>query len=151
MIMNTLATVGLNQNAQFGDLTCELPEYISIILIPTMSLAFLTAAGFAGAAILYNLGSAPFVHNQYTIPSFQIPTTIQNGTIFTNTTALKSDPGCVSVNVCDMCLRDSLLLIICVGRHGATHRRFRVDKYGFLQWLCHFVCCGQERDDFVWN
>ncbi|KAL0957578.1 hypothetical protein HGRIS_001362 [Hohenbuehelia grisea] len=78
MTVNNLRTLGLNQNEEFFNLT-----------------TFVTAAGFASASVLYNLGEPPFVHQPYTIAPFGIPrNVIANGTIFANTTALKSDSGC---------------------------------------------------------
>ncbi|TFK67568.1 hypothetical protein BDN72DRAFT_90461 [Pluteus cervinus] len=83
VIMNSLAAVGLNQNLQFTDLT-----------------SFLTAAGFAAASVLYRLDTPPFILGQYTVAPFELPQNIaENGTIFANTTALKSDAGCTAISV----------------------------------------------------
>lgn len=82
--VNNLAAIGLNQDTQFNDLT-----------------SFLTAAGYAGASVLYSLPEAPFVHGQYTVAPFELPTNIEvNSTVLTaNTTAVKSDAGCIPVQV----------------------------------------------------
>ncbi|KAJ6629223.1 hypothetical protein B0H10DRAFT_1988625 [Mycena sp. CBHHK59/15] len=81
--LNTISTVGLNQDPEFNDLTI-----------------FLTAAGYASASVGYNLQQPPFVLGQYTITPFQMPTSLAtNGTVFANTTAVKSDTGCVSTPV----------------------------------------------------
>lgn len=64
-----------------------------------MDSAFLSASGFAGAAVLYNLGDTPFVWGAYTIAPFEMPFGVNNGTVFANTTAIKSDTGCVAVPV----------------------------------------------------
>ncbi|PBK94756.1 hypothetical protein ARMGADRAFT_1164356 [Armillaria gallica] len=82
--VNTLAAIGLNQNEDFDDLT-----------------SFLTAAGFASASVLYNLGNPPFVFGAYTVAPFQLPNNVPvNSTmIYANTTALRSDPGCQAVSV----------------------------------------------------
>ncbi|GLB39261.1 hypothetical protein LshimejAT787_0604230 [Lyophyllum shimeji] len=77
--LNNLAAIGLNQGGQFNDLT-----------------AFVTAAGYASASVLYRLGDPPFIHGPYTVAPFQLPTNlVANGTVFANTTAIKTDPGCV--------------------------------------------------------
>ncbi|KII91113.1 hypothetical protein PLICRDRAFT_155954 [Plicaturopsis crispa FD-325 SS-3] len=76
--VNNLQLIGLNQNAQFQDLT-----------------AFLSAAGYASASVLYDIGDPDFIHDTYTIGEFQLPTDVAtNGTVFANTTAVKSEPGC---------------------------------------------------------
>ncbi|KAK0211432.1 hypothetical protein IW262DRAFT_1467913 [Armillaria fumosa] len=82
--VNTLAAIGLNQNENFNDLT-----------------SFLTAAGFASASVLYNLGSPPFVFGAYTVAPFQLPSNVPvNSTmVYANTTAVRSDPGCQAVAV----------------------------------------------------
>ncbi|KAH0581767.1 hypothetical protein J132_10903 [Termitomyces sp. J132] len=78
-----LGAIGLNQSAQFQDLT-----------------AFLTAAGFASASVLYSLPDPPFIHGQYTIAPFELPRDLaSNGTVIANTTAVKSDSGCRPVQV----------------------------------------------------
>ncbi|KDQ22240.1 hypothetical protein PLEOSDRAFT_1086950 [Pleurotus ostreatus PC15] len=81
--VNNLALLGLNQNDEFGNLT-----------------TFVTAAGFAAASILYNLPEPPFVHGAYTIAPFEIPrNSIGNGTVVTNTTAVKSESGCRPIQI----------------------------------------------------
>ncbi|KAF8067656.1 hypothetical protein FPV67DRAFT_1581278 [Lyophyllum atratum] len=81
--LNNLAAIGLNQDLQFNDLT-----------------AFVTAAGYASASVLYHLGDPPFINGQYTVAPFQLPTdSVSNGTVFANTTAIKSDSGCIPANV----------------------------------------------------
>ncbi|TFK41506.1 hypothetical protein BDQ12DRAFT_570247, partial [Crucibulum laeve] len=81
--MNSLAAIGLNQNAQFSDLT-----------------SFLTAAGYASASVLYNLDSPPFINGPYTVAPFELPLDVaRNGTVFANTTAVKSETGCQPVPV----------------------------------------------------
>ncbi|KAG5353078.1 hypothetical protein C0989_010701 [Termitomyces sp. Mn162] len=78
-----LGAIGLNQSAQFQDLT-----------------AFVTAAGFASASVLYSLPDPPFIHGQYTIAPFELPRDLaSNGTVIANTTAVKSDSGCRPVQV----------------------------------------------------
>jgi hypothetical protein len=73
-----MAILGLNQSPEFQDVT-----------------TFLSASGYASSSVLYNLGDPPFIHSVYTIGEFQIPTTSgNNGTVFANTTAVKTDPNC---------------------------------------------------------
>lgn len=50
-----------------------------------MTLAFLSAAGFASSSILYNLGDPPFLHDIYAVAPFQVTLLIIN---------LKSSPHC---------------------------------------------------------
>ncbi|EPQ53464.1 hypothetical protein GLOTRDRAFT_78464 [Gloeophyllum trabeum ATCC 11539] len=77
-ILNNTAVLALNQDDQFWDVT-----------------SFLTAAGYSSASVLYSLGDPHFVHNGYTVAPFQLPTYLAtNGTVYTNTTAVLSDPGC---------------------------------------------------------
>ncbi|KAG5220189.1 Non-specific serine/threonine protein [Salix suchowensis] len=101
--VNNLALLGLNQNDEFGNLTseCTASRISPFIAKPTnvkhllLFIAFVTAAGFAAASILYNLPEPPFVHGAYTIAPFEIPrNSIGNGTVVTNTTAVKSESGC---------------------------------------------------------
>ncbi|KAJ7499154.1 hypothetical protein FB451DRAFT_1204485 [Mycena latifolia] len=81
--LNTLSTVGLNQDKEFQDLTI-----------------FLTASGYASASVSYNLQRPPFVWNTYTVTPFEIPTDLAtNGTVLANTTAIRSDTNCVSTPV----------------------------------------------------
>ncbi|KAF5390631.1 hypothetical protein D9757_002631 [Collybiopsis confluens] len=79
MTVHNLAHIGLNQGTNFQDLT-----------------SFLAAAGFASANVQYGLDNPPFISGPYTVAPFELPTNIPiNGTtLFVNTTALKSDPGC---------------------------------------------------------
>ncbi|KXN84108.1 hypothetical protein AN958_00433 [Leucoagaricus sp. SymC.cos] len=75
--------VGLNQNDQFSDLT-----------------SFLTASGYAGASILYNLGDPPFIHQGYTVGAFDLPSFVaNNGSVIANTTAVKSMPNCQPASI----------------------------------------------------
>ncbi|KAI0790335.1 hypothetical protein C8Q75DRAFT_110838 [Abortiporus biennis] len=76
-IVQSLAALGLNQNQNFQDLT-----------------SFLTAAGYASANALYNIGDPAFIHQGYTIAQFELPAGITNGTVDVNTTAVLSTPGC---------------------------------------------------------
>jgi len=77
------AALGLNQGLQFNDLT-----------------AFMTSAGFAGASVMYDLPPPAFVRPPYTVAPFELPTFVtKNGTVFANTTAIKSESGCVRVEV----------------------------------------------------
>ncbi|KAF9459137.1 hypothetical protein BDZ94DRAFT_1060738 [Collybia nuda] len=81
--LKSLQAIGLNQNLQFDDLS-----------------SFLAAAGYASAAVLYNLADPPFVNGPYTVAQFQLPTDLaSNGTVFANTTAIKSETGCQPVPV----------------------------------------------------
>ncbi|KAJ7117388.1 hypothetical protein C8R43DRAFT_1137680 [Mycena crocata] len=81
--LNTISTVALNQDPEFNDLTI-----------------FLTASGYASASVGYNLQQPPFVWDQYTVTPFELPTDIaKNGTVITNTTAIRSDTNCVSAPV----------------------------------------------------
>lgn len=83
VVVKNMAALGLNQNTQFNDLS-----------------SFLAAAGYAGATIMYGLGRPAFSNGPYTIAPFELPTAIaQNGTVFANTTAIKTDPGCQAVSV----------------------------------------------------
>jgi len=76
--VTNLGLVGLNQDANFQDLT-----------------SFLSAAGYASSSVLYNLGDPPFLHDVYTVAPFKIPTDVaSNGTVSANTTAVKTDPNC---------------------------------------------------------
>jgi len=76
--VSNLGAVGLNQDANFQDLT-----------------SFLSAAGFASSSVLYHLGDPPFLHDVYTVAPFQIPRNVaSNGTVFANTTAVKTEPNC---------------------------------------------------------
>jgi hypothetical protein len=76
--VSNLGVIGLNQDANFQDLT-----------------SFLSAAGFASSSVLYDLGDPPFLHDVYTVAPFKIPTDVaSNGTVFANTTAVKTEPNC---------------------------------------------------------
>ncbi|TFK47572.1 hypothetical protein OE88DRAFT_1665776 [Heliocybe sulcata] len=76
--LNNTAALGLNLDDQFWDVT-----------------SFLTAAGYASASVLYNLGDPMFIQDGYTVAPFELPTYIAtNGTVYANTTAILSDPGC---------------------------------------------------------
>ncbi|KAG6809944.1 hypothetical protein H0H92_013993 [Tricholoma furcatifolium] len=103
--LNNLGAIGLNQDPDFQDLT-----------------SFVTAAGFSSAAVLYSLSDPPFIHNQYTIAPFQLPTDIaSNGTVIANTTAVKSDSGCLSANVNMTQLTDGS------GMENTTENLFGID------------------------
>ncbi|KAG6888940.1 hypothetical protein C0995_004795 [Termitomyces sp. Mi166 len=83
LTLNNLGAIGLNQDPQFRDLT-----------------SFMTAAGFASASVLYSLPNPPFTHDQYTIAPFELPIdVVSNGTVIANTTAVKSESGCLPVQV----------------------------------------------------
>jgi hypothetical protein len=41
--------------------------------------AFLTAAGYASASVLYNLDDPPFIHDDYTIGQFEVRGCIASG------------------------------------------------------------------------
>lgn len=123
--VRNLAAVGLNQDADFQDLTCRLflwPMNNWMINLELMYLAFLSAAGYASSSVLYNLGDQPFMHDVYTIAPFQvcvrfqffcrymlmmlqIPTDVAtNGTVLANTTGVKSDANCnLATTVCAVC------------------------------------------------
>ncbi|KAJ7086657.1 hypothetical protein C8R44DRAFT_650649 [Mycena epipterygia] len=65
-----------------------------------MDCFFLTASGYASASQGYTLQQPPFILGAYTVAPFQIPTNIAtNGTVFANTTAIRSDTNCVSTPV----------------------------------------------------
>jgi len=79
-IVNNLAKVGLNKNAQFTDLT-----------------DFVTAAGYASSAILYNLTDPRFIFNGWTVGPFDMPSFIgRNGSFSVAVPAILSNPGCVA-------------------------------------------------------
>jgi hypothetical protein len=88
--LNTISTVGLNQDLSFTDLT-----------------TFLTAAGYASASVGYtstsvgyNLLQPPFVSDTYTVAPFEIPTNLAaNGTVIANTTAVQSNTNCATAQV----------------------------------------------------
>ncbi|THU96519.1 hypothetical protein K435DRAFT_797270 [Dendrothele bispora CBS 962.96] len=91
MDLTQLMQVGLNQGQDFGDLS-----------------AFLTAAGFASASVMYtNLPPPRFISVPYTVAPFQLPSTDTaqggieaNGTVlFANSTAIKSIAGCEPLDV----------------------------------------------------
>ena len=71
--VTNLGLLGLNQDANFQDLTCK-PFFLSIgqtfILISYP--AFLSAAGYASSSVLYNLGDPPFLHDVYTVAPFKV-------------------------------------------------------------------------------
>lgn len=73
--MANLATIGLNQNSQFADLTCESPHSFNINTAPDPSRvfqAFLSGAGYAGASVLYDLPAPPFIQVPYTVAPFEV-------------------------------------------------------------------------------
>ncbi|KAF9476818.1 hypothetical protein BDN70DRAFT_862706 [Pholiota conissans] len=81
--MTNLASIGLNQNSQFNDLT-----------------SFLAGAGYASSSVLYNFPPPSFIQVPYTIAPFQLPIALTtNGTAFANTTALKTSTGCQTATV----------------------------------------------------
>ncbi|KAJ7179346.1 hypothetical protein C8R46DRAFT_987043 [Mycena filopes] len=81
--LSTIATISLNQDPEFQDLTI-----------------FLTASGYASASVGYNLQSPPFVWESYTVTPFDIPTDLAtNGTVLANTTAVRSDTNCAPATV----------------------------------------------------
>ncbi|KAL1744270.1 hypothetical protein HDZ31DRAFT_17262, partial [Schizophyllum fasciatum] len=61
--------------------------------------AFLTAAGFASATVLYDLKAPPFILEGYTIAPFELPTYPPNSTVTANTTAMKTSTNCRAVDV----------------------------------------------------
>jgi len=73
--MQNIGALGLNQNLQFNDLSCKhtfnirilrpLPDHIT-------SSAFMTAAGFAGASVMYDLPPPAFVRPPYTVAPFLV-------------------------------------------------------------------------------
>jgi hypothetical protein len=75
MDVNNLATIGLNQDDQFQDLTRANLHLISSCraLMFYSSIVFVTAAGFASASALYKLDDPPFVFDEYTVAPFQVP------------------------------------------------------------------------------
>ncbi|KAJ7774308.1 hypothetical protein DFH07DRAFT_912857 [Mycena maculata] len=81
--LNTISTVGLNQNPEFQDLTI-----------------FLTASGYASASVSYDLVQPPFIWESYTVTPFEIPTDLAtNGTVVANTTAIQSNTNCIATPV----------------------------------------------------
>ncbi|KAH8097012.1 hypothetical protein BXZ70DRAFT_895244 [Cristinia sonorae] len=60
--------------------------------------AFLTAAGYASANVLYNIGDPRFTHQGWVIGEFEVPN-ISNGTVYLNTTAVLTEPRCVSMTL----------------------------------------------------
>ncbi|KAF9521556.1 hypothetical protein CPB83DRAFT_865412 [Crepidotus variabilis] len=83
MTVQNLKALGLNQNIQFNDLTY-----------------FMAGAGYSGASLLYTLPQPPFTKSPYTVAPFQLPTSVTtNGTALANTTAIKTETGCVTVPV----------------------------------------------------
>lgn len=70
--MNT-GVLSLNNDQNFQDLTCmRLTLRVLVRLAEFLLLAFLTAAGYASADVLYNINDPPFVHNGYTIASLVV-------------------------------------------------------------------------------
>ncbi|KAF8986696.1 hypothetical protein BDQ17DRAFT_1436120 [Cyathus striatus] len=64
--------------------------------------SYLTASGYAGASTLYGIGPPPFVNQSYAIAQFDLPairSSVNNGTIFANTSAIKSQAQCQTVTV----------------------------------------------------
>ncbi|RDB16062.1 hypothetical protein Hypma_003454 [Hypsizygus marmoreus] len=109
--LSTLGALGLNQNLQFNELT-----------------SFLTAAGYASAAVLYRLADPSFINGPYTVAPFQLPTNLaSNGTVFANTTALKSDTGCQPASV-DMVQNADGNGWTNTARHNDCIKTFAVDK-----------------------
>ncbi|KAL1754237.1 hypothetical protein FB107DRAFT_216206, partial [Schizophyllum commune] len=81
---------------------CSSCSHLSHALIPTRKCedtAFLTAAGFASANVLYDLKEPSFIHDGYTIAPFELPTNPPNSTVTANTTAMKSSTNCRAVDV----------------------------------------------------
>ncbi|EIN09184.1 hypothetical protein PUNSTDRAFT_67477 [Punctularia strigosozonata HHB-11173 SS5] len=70
---------------------------------------FLSAAGYASAAALYDLEPPPFITKDgYTVAPFELPTDIaSNGTARVNATAVQSDPGCQFAQVSMVQFNDS--------------------------------------------
>jgi hypothetical protein len=69
-----LGVIGLNQNSNFRDLTCESFRTLILALAFILSdcLAFLSASGFASSSVLYNLGDPLFLYDVYTVAPFQV-------------------------------------------------------------------------------
>ncbi|TRM57514.1 hypothetical protein BD626DRAFT_411967, partial [Schizophyllum amplum] len=65
----------------------------------TRGKTFLTAAGFASAAVLYDLKEPSFIHDGYTIAPFELPVYPPNSTVTANTTAMKTTTNCRAVTV----------------------------------------------------
>ncbi|KAL1698800.1 hypothetical protein EV121DRAFT_217521 [Schizophyllum commune] len=77
-------------------------KYVSSSLMASWTeagTAFLTAAGFASANVLYDLKEPSFIHDGYTIAPFELPTNPPNSTVTANTTAMKSSTNCRAVDV----------------------------------------------------
>ncbi|KAI0342287.1 hypothetical protein BDW22DRAFT_179555 [Trametopsis cervina] len=73
----SLASIGLNQDANFQDLS-----------------SFLTAAGYASANVRFGVGDPSFVRQEFTVAPFKIPN-IPNGTVTANTTVVRTQTNCV--------------------------------------------------------
>lgn len=71
--MTNLASIGLNQNVQFHDLTStSYPATNPYVPTSFEHQAFLTAAGYAAASVLYDIESPAFIRTPYTIAPFEV-------------------------------------------------------------------------------
>ncbi|KAF8920335.1 hypothetical protein CPB85DRAFT_1274646 [Mucidula mucida] len=130
--MQTVQQVGLNQNLQFDDLT-----------------SFLTAAGFSSASVLYNLPNPPFTLDGYTVAEFQLPTNVlRNGTVVSaNTTAMRSDPGCVHAPVDMVRNADGSEWTNTVNGSNGCSIVFNVDKSSTTLFGTDTVICDNDQPD----
>ncbi|KAH9852461.1 hypothetical protein C2E23DRAFT_181525 [Lenzites betulinus] len=79
IVVNSTARIGVNRVANFMDLT-----------------AFQSAASFASADVMYNVGSPPFASGGYTVAEFELPEGT-NGTVYASSRpAVLSQAACVA-------------------------------------------------------
>lgn len=71
--MSNLAAISLNQGPDFTDLTGTLYCHKSLSSSQLIDrTVFLSAAGFASSAVLYNLADPSFLHDVYTVAPFDV-------------------------------------------------------------------------------
>jgi hypothetical protein len=110
MLVANQRALGLTNSSQFNDLT-----------------TFLAGAGYAGAAVMYDLPQPAFVKVPYTVAPYYRPIEVtKNGTVFANTTAVKTMANCVAVNVTMQKHEDGTGWTNSVNHNGCT-ATFNVD------------------------
>ncbi|KAJ7510053.1 hypothetical protein B0H11DRAFT_2414613 [Mycena galericulata] len=84
----------------------QLPQTTNGIIVPSTNTiglapdeaqlnAFSAAAGFAEAAVFFNLSDPPFIYGQFAVAEFQLPLgSVLNGTLSVNTTAIQTTANC---------------------------------------------------------